>query len=231
MHIFYGDSITEGVPGVSFVKYINKKIKTKNEGFGGDTVIGLRNRITFDNKDNNYFYVIQIGTNDILLPFLKEYSSMWKYQVEKIIKSGRIPCNNEDQFRQEYQGLILELKEKKKSFLTINIPCIGEDLNSSLNKKIDKYNDIIKELAIECDFDYVDYNSWQKSILGKFQNRNKYFIPKQPHKMMFDSILTSLFPISNYLSSKRELVLTTDGCHLNDKGAKGLATLVEKKLK
>ncbi len=231
MHIFYGDSITEGVPGVSFVKYINKNIKTKNKGFGGDTIIGLKSRITYDEINKNDSYVIQIGTNDLLLPFLKNHSTSWNNQVRKVIKSGRIPCEGEDQFKQEYEDLILELEDKKVSFLIINIPCIGEDINSSLNKEVDKYNNIIKELASKWEFVYVDYNNWQKEVLSRFHSDNKYFIPKQPHKMMLDSFLTSTFPISNYLSSKRKLVLTTDGCHLNDKGAKGLAVLVEEKLK
>lgn len=129
-----GDSITEGVPGVSFFKYLNKNIETKKKGLGGDAVIGLKSRITYDDKDKNYVYIIQIGTNDLLLPFLKRHSSKWKNQINRIIKSGRIPCSDEDQFKQEYQGLVLQMKDKNKSFLTINIPCIGEDLNSPLKK-------------------------------------------------------------------------------------------------
>lgn len=230
MHICYGDSITKGVPGVSFVKYLSDNYQVENKGLGGDTLIGLKNRIFFNNKENNDYYIIQIGTNDLLLPFLKNRSPMWSKQVEKIVKSGRIPCQGEDQFRSEYKNLAIHMKEEAKKFKAISIPCIGEDLNSSLNEKVDKYNDIIKEVSLKHGFDYIDFNSWQKRKILKFQSESNYFIPEQPYKMIIDSIMTSILPISNYLSLKRGLITTIDGCHLNNRGAKGLAVLIEEKL-
>ncbi|MEJ2664475.1 MAG: hypothetical protein P8107_10610, partial [Spirochaetia bacterium] len=45
---FFGDSLTEGFPGVSFFKLLKEKLPghiLKNFGKGGDTVIGLYRRI------------------------------------------------------------------------------------------------------------------------------------------------------------------------------------------
>jgi len=225
MYYCFGDSITEGKPGVSYVKYLGKIFY--NLGRGGDTVINLTSRLKKIMLNHPIErLVIQIGTNDILLPFLFNYSPAWQKTIKKIISTGRIPSKNKEKFEKNYNTL-LELLNGRKVII-VNIPCIGENKNSKLNKKVDEYNAIIKKLCEEHSLKLVDFNSWQKS---QIKNRNnKYFISKNPFKMILDSFFVRTPHISISVSKKRNLITTIDGVHLNDFGAKKLAELVKEKI-
>lgn len=228
MYLCFGDSITKGIPGVSYLKYLDSKQKFKNFGLGGDTLIGLSNRIKrhieYTESKN---YIIQIGTNDILLPFLSGYSPKWNPRIDSLIKNGRLLCDDVRQFEERYRQLLSELLNADKSITVINIPCIGENADSELNRKVDAYNLAIKDVANDFNVGLIDFNGWQKNILNQYSIVEPYFITKEPLDMVLDSLLTPLSLLRKKISNKRGLNLTVDGCHLNDIGARGLAELVQ----
>ncbi|MBB6063226.1 lysophospholipase L1-like esterase [Thermosipho japonicus] len=85
---------------MSYVKYLGKEFL--NYGKGGDTTLGLYNRLkNFLNSQAVENIIIEIGTNDILLPFLYNYSPEWQKTVKKIIASGRIPSKNIEEFEKK----------------------------------------------------------------------------------------------------------------------------------
>lgn len=229
MYLCFGDSITRGVPGVSYLKYLSNKGKFKNYGLGGDTLIGLSNRIEKHVQNTeNIDFIIQIGTNDILLPFLSGYSSKWTVRIKGIMRTGRVPCDSVHQFEERYRQLLSLMINANKRVTLINIPCIGEDIHSELNSKVDSYNKVIQCIAQEYNVDFIDFNGWQKSILKQYTIVSPYFITKEPLDMVLDSLLTPISFLRNRISKKRNLKLTVDGCHLNDRGAEDLAELVQK---
>lgn len=227
MYLCYGDSITKGVPGVSYLRYLDNKQHFKNYGLGGDTLIGLSDRIQRHVKNtDNTDYIIQIGTNDILLPFLSGYSTKWAVRIDGIIRSGRVPCVNVHQFVEKYRQLLSLLFDYNKRVIVINIPCIGEDIFSELNNEVDIYNEAMQGVAQEYNVELIDFNGWQKSIFKQYNITKPYFITKEPLNMVFDSITTQNSLLRSRISNKRNLYLTVDGCHLNDTGAEGMAKLV-----
>ena len=228
MYSCFGDSITKGVPGVSYLKYLDNKQNFKNYGLGGDTLIGLSERIkrhatNIDNTD----YIIQIGTNDILLPFLSRYSTKWAVRINDIIRSGRVPCDSVQQFVEKYTQLLSLLHNYKKRIIVISIPCIGEDIFSELNKEVDIYNEAIQGVVQAYNVGFIDFNGWQKSIFKQYNIAKPYFITKEPLNMVLDSITTQNSLLRSRISNIRNLYLTVDGCHLNDRGAEGLAHMVQ----
>lgn len=74
----FGDSITEGKPGVTYLRYIKNKKQFINFGLGGDTVIGMTKRLIKTMNKSKYKdatdIIVGIGANDIILPFLENYS-------------------------------------------------------------------------------------------------------------------------------------------------------------
>lgn len=74
---------------------------------------------------------------------------------------------------------------------------------------------------------YVDFNKWQKEIINNSNPGTGYFISKNPFDVMIDSLITTYLGFSSWISKKRKLIVTVDGVHLNKKGAKGLAHLIE----
>jgi lysophospholipase L1-like esterase len=225
MYYCFGDSITEGKPGVSYVKYLGKNFH--NFGKGGDTVISLTLRLKAF-MQNHYIenLIVQVGTNDVLLPFLSSYSPSWGKTVKKIFYTGRIPSKNKNEFEKKFRDLIEFISGK--NVIVINIPIIGENKNSELNKKVDEYNDIINNLCKEYSIKLVDFNSWQKSQII-YENKN-YFISKNPFKMIMDSIFVRTPKISLLVSKRRDLSVTVDGVHLNAFSAKKLAELIKKNI-
>ena len=225
-----GDSITAGSPGISYVQYL-QQVKCKKYGIGGDTLSGLLKRINSVVKKDSYSaYIIEIGANDILLPFLLNYSELWKKVVKRIIARGSVPLLNVDNFIAEYQGLLICLLNLKAKVIVVSIPCLGEKLEEGLNLKVNEYNRCIKELCIKLNVAYVDFNAWQKETIGKSHTASDYFIHRDFNKVMADSLMTAL-GFSEYISSKRSLIVTIDGVHLNHRGARGLANLIDDNIK
>ncbi|QSQ09693.1 hypothetical protein H0A61_02072 [Koleobacter methoxysyntrophicus] len=226
----FGDSITAGRPGVSYLRYLKGNKDYRNFGLGGDTLLGLSKRIgCFLMKSSCKEFIIEIGANDILLPFLSKYSKAWNKTVDRIIARGSIPLSKVADFIEEYEKLICKLSDKQ--IKVISIPCIGENIESDLNAKVNEYNESIRNLCIKYGVAFVDFNKWQKEIINNSNPGTGYFISKDPFDVMIDSLTTTYLGFSSWISKKRKLILTVDGIHLNKNGAKGLARLIEENVK
>lgn len=223
----FGDSITVGSPGKSYIKYLKNKNEYLNYGKGGDTLLGVTNRIEkflLDSSCNKF--IIEIGANDILLPFLKNHSKKWIPVVNSKERLGSIITVNKEDFIKNYEKLLCLLKDKEIKVVTM--PCLGENLESQLNKKVDEYNEMIKNLCSNYRINLIDFNLWQKQIIKSSGNFSNYFIQKNPFYVTLDSLLTTYLNFTALISKKRNLLLTVDGVHLNEYAAKGLANLIEK---
>lgn len=229
----FGDSLTEGRPGITYLRYVKHKKQFINFGLGGDTVIGMTERLTKIIKKNKYKdstdIIIGIGTNDILLPFLKNYSFLWNKRVKSLVRRGSIPCRDEQQFIREYTRLIKILKESNKNIIIFGLPYI-ESKEINLNDKIDNYNKIISNLCKKNNIPYIDFKSEQVKIKRDLKNTGSYFMLKNWFKVITDTLLTTFLPFASYISKKRGLVLTVDGCHLNKNSSNVLASLIDKSL-
>lgn len=231
MILCFGDSITEGRPGVTYLKYVMNRKKYKNFGLGGDTLIGMTARIKKILDKPKYqcvkTIIIEIGCNDLLLPFLQKYSLCWKLIVGGIVKRGSIPCSNIEQFEKNYTALIQMLMKKKKKIIVIGLPYI-ETIRNDLNDKVIVYNKIIENLCNQNDISYINMWLWQSK--QKAGNQGSFFLGKTNLGIVIDTFLTTYLPFSNVVSKYRGLAVTVDGIHLNSFSAKGLAKLVEEEV-
>ncbi len=225
MIVCFGDSITAGIPGVSYFRYLESKEKYRNLGVGGDTLFGLSKRVDkFLSESSCDEMIIQIGANDILLPFLKQRSRIWDKITYRLNLRGSVPINNIETFIKKFEILIKKILDFK--IRVISIPCIGENVESDLNKKVDIYNEAIYNLCNKYNIKYIDFNKWQKGIIRQSDIESEYIISEYFIKILIDTILTTYLGFSKYISQKRKLVVTVDGVHLNKLGAKGLAELI-----
>jgi lysophospholipase L1-like esterase len=220
----FGDSITEDRPGISYLRYLKKNYL--NFGLGGDTLLGLTKRIDcYLSKHPCNTFIIEIGTNDILLPFLRKRTGRWRKIVDRLIARGSVPLATRSDFAVEYERLICKLLDRK--IFVVNIPCLGENLENDLNVKVRAYNEVIENLCQKYGITYIDFNGWQREIINN-NPVSDYFISENPYVTLLDSLTTTYLGLSSWISKKRKLVLTVDGVHLNKRGAKGLADLIEK---
>jgi lysophospholipase L1-like esterase len=229
----FGDSLTRGLPGVTYLKHDKNKNQYINFGLCGDTVIGMTERLIKTIKKDKYKdatdIIVGIGANDILLPFLKGYTAAWQKRVNSLNRKGSVPCIDEKQFLTEYTKLIKILKEININVIIFGIPYI-ESSNFKLNDKVDSYNKIINNLCKQNNISYIDFKSIQKELKSELNNKGSYFISENRVRIIIDTLLTSFFPFASYISEKRGLALTIDGCHLNNVSSKVLAEEIEKVL-
>jgi lysophospholipase L1-like esterase len=226
----FGDSITAGVPGVSYCRFFKGLFPYKAHGVGGDTVSGLLNRMNRYAVDADDVIVIEIGTNDIMLPHLSTLSISWKKVVQRIADTGRVPAASIEDFQEKYSELLFRFKPH--TTIAASIPCIGENINSDVNRQVDRYNRIIKKLCKSYKCCYVDFNAWQKEAINQSAcSKNAYLLGEKPYTMLMDVPLTKYFRQSDRLSIKRGLFTTIDGVHLNTHGAKLLADMIFESLK
>ena len=216
-----GDSITAGVPGVSYCRYLTHRPLVQ-DGKGGDTVFGLKQRLKAYAPDSASIFVIEIGTNDIMLPYLKTLSDDWSLGIDAMERKGLRISSDRDEFLQEYQAVLEHLAGAR--VLCVSIPCIGENMGSPVNARVDFYNQGIEQLCSEHNKTFIDFNRWQKSCLK--DGGSAYFIqPKRSH-MLLDILLSKGLFLTSRLSRSRQLVSTLDGVHLNHYGAQNLARLI-----
>jgi lysophospholipase L1-like esterase len=198
--IFFGDSITElGVKRDKYVGYILKmdsmlKVEKKSDqyeligsGISGNKVYDLYLRMEEDvlakNPDVVFIYV---GVNDV-----------WH---KTLLGTG----TDADKFEKFYQAIINKLKAKNIKVVVCTPAVVGEkwDCSNSLDGDMNKYSNIIRDLAKKNQLPLVDL---RKDIMEKLKVINP--------------------------ENKEKEVLTYDKVHMNDKGNQFLADEMWKALK
>lgn len=218
----FGDSLTQGVPGTTYLKFLKTKLRFKNYGLGGDTLLGLKSRLEKKIKRSNFF-IIEVGTNDILLPFFEDYSQSWNLAIKVKKKKKSIPIVNKNEFKNCYESMLELLKDKK--VIIIGIPYF-ESAYQILNKKAEEYNSIIKKLCKQYNISYIDIRKEQT----KYNNLGRYKTPKNWFEVPHDVVMTRKQKNIDELSKKRGLKLTIDGIHFNTRSARILAKLIDEKI-
>jgi lysophospholipase L1-like esterase len=225
----FGDSITAGVPGVAYCDFLEKDgLKLFRDGLGGDTAAGLLGRLSAfmtAKAPEDPVFVFEIGTNDILLPFLETWSENWEKTIRGIRRKGRIIAKDKSEFLETYEK-ILE-KTGPAPVLVISIPCIGEDLTNEPNRTVDDYNRGLRELCTRFGKTLIDFNGRQKEIIRGAGLKDPLFISKNSGRMVADIIVTRNPAGADRLSEKRNLTVTMDGVHLNSRGARALAEMIK----
>jgi len=230
MNLCFGDSITKGRPGVTYLKYVKNKDRFINFGLGSDTLPGMTERIAHILKKPEYHtadtFIIGIGANDVLLPYLKSYSRSWSKVTAAIFLRGSVPSRDEDHFRSGYEKLLQMLKDEGKRIIVFGIPFF-ETPEDDLNKKAERYNGIISDLCAEFSVPFVDIAAHQREIKEKQNNTGACFFSKDSLRVLLLAILTTTLPFADQVSKKRGLAVTVDGVHMNKVSARILARLIE----
>jgi len=213
--IFFGDSLTEGTPGISYFDILKEKLPQHNLancGKGGDTVISLHRRIKKMNIDKTYdIAFLWIGTNDILVHVSKKYPIIKTCCMQPWVK-------NINDFSNRYQKLLKMISKNAKKIVVVSPAIIGEDVNNRWNKKLGELSLEIKKISSK--FKNVDYIDMHKEFTS-------FLSTKKPSKFILNGIFRDvisawLFNIPERIEKKsreRGLYLTLDGAHLNAAGA------------
>lgn len=225
-----GDSLTFGNLGYSYRHFLPDDIRTLNRGKNGDTVFGALSRLKRMRNGETFrqvhAVVLSIGTNDMLLPYLREVSPFWHLQMLFRCRFKR--CVEDDElFRAEYEKFFTLLAPSRKRVLVVGLPEV--ELENYPEERLRNRNRILRELSEKHGADFIDIRECQEEIPGEkaaYSWRGTYPI------RIFDTLVMTLFPFTkDRFSSFRKLRLTVDGVHFNSASARLLAEEIDARLK
>lgn len=145
--VCFGDSITEGVIGASYVELLRAGLpgtQVVNAGVNGDTVVHLLRRVERDvialDPD---VVVIMVGLNDLTTVYGLRSSKAY-YHALKNLHSAIRPAR----FIRAYRQLIARLRERTSAQIALcTITTVGEDPADPVQTLVDGYSTIIRALA------------------------------------------------------------------------------------
>ena len=224
--LFLGDSITEGVPGVSYIAMIKdniSKLDLVNRGIGGDTVSSLLKRVKkMDDLSSFDQIILFIGVNDVFGKLTNTY------KVLKILRKQKWALN-ESMFQKQYNELINIILSENKNIVIIPPLLIGEDINNKWNTELLVLINIVKGIAKHKKINYLDIYNEYKEYLENKEISN--FLPIKITKLLKDMKILTDRPSIDLESKNRGLHLTLDGVHLNSVGAQIICDTILEQLK
>ncbi|GAU78986.1 SGNH/GDSL hydrolase family protein [Fusibacter sp. 3D3] len=228
-----GDSISEGITGVSYLKKLEQLMpdcEFVNLGLGGDTIIGIGNRILEHLKTTSDYDIIilEAGHNDILLPIFEQNEFMFKMTAFTLRTRGSIPIKDPEIFKGTYLSTLRAIRKLSSAKLFVStLSCINEDLTAISNIKRTLYNQKIRKLVEE--FNANTSEAYEEIIIIEIADVFNHYLSEQPQTSYLLNNYFSAFikdahnniteTAADALSGERNLNLTIDGVHLNSKGA------------
>jgi lysophospholipase L1-like esterase len=223
--LLWGDSLTEGRPGVAFADFLtesNPHIHFENNGRGGDTVSSLLARLLEvpepPENERADLAVLWIGVNDLFAEVLPGYA-LWKTAW------GQPPSRDIDSFIDIIQSIIERLSTHAQRILVIPPLFVGEDPGTEMNKRIRDWGDRISEEVSNLEHcRFVDI----RPLMPLTRTKQSRFLPVNPWAKIAESVKNLAAADYDEASSRRGLIWTFDGIHLNSNGARTVSRILTK---
>jgi lysophospholipase L1-like esterase len=218
---FFGDSLTEGIPGASYFEILKKRLPDSeliNYGVGGETVLSLYKRITRSKPDHPIdIAFLWIGTNDVFVKL------SWFYPLIKRVLNKPWTRNLEE-FKGYYRSTLDLLSRHANNVITVSPLFLGEDLNNKWNREFVKQSQIIEELSAA--YENVEYIDLRKIFIPKLKGKKiSTYLPTSSTRVAFDTLMVKKAEQIDRISAERGLHFTLDGVHLNSAGAEIIADI------
>jgi len=171
-------------------------------------------------------YILAIGTNDLLPPYLATVSPLWNILMSLRVMLKKC-LKDSSAFKCEYEKMIQTVSSRKNQILILGLPYL--QLKDFPNDLIDERNQIIKELAIKYGIPFIDVVEIQHEI-----NRNMTVSYSWNYSILLRLLEGTILPIlpclKDWLSDMRNLELTVDGVHWSSKVARAVAAAISANL-
>ncbi len=219
---FFGDSLTAGVPGVSYVDLLRERLPDMemiNYGRGGDSVIGTRERI--EDLDLERFLDVAFvwtGVNDILPDVRPTFPATRRLLGEPWTRSSR-------EFLEEYRRLLDRLCQIAEQIVCVPPLFIGEDPSSRWNRQLERLGRSIRALLRA--FERTRFIDLRDSFPAGDDVCHSHFIRRSGLATVWEALTLRTPEEVDRVAEERGLCYTLDGVHLNSRGANVVADVFE----
>lgn len=213
----------------SYIRYLRHPLEVINKGVNGDTTHGalkrLRRIVAYPEYEAVDTYIVGIGTNDVLLPYLTRISWLWKLQMEP--RCRRLQCKTDmKEFAVEYEKYLILLADRQKKMILIGMPYI--ELKGYPHESIRIRNKIIGRLAKKYEVPFIDIYALQMELASQ---PGEYTWKHRNLTRVGEGVFTAVLPFTkDWFGRMRGLKLTVDGVHYNTESARVLAVEVQRHL-
>lgn len=226
MILYLGDSLTRGIVGWSYIKFMPPG-PHKNGGMDGDTAHGALRRLKIYRKTPWYpqidVCVVGIGTNDLLQPYLMGRGLVWRL-VYRWRRAWKEWADAEEYERVIREILDLLIADGKKPVL-MGLPLM--QLKDYPLDRLSERNAILQSLAREYGVPFADVMAAELKAVP--EPRTDYDWGRVGAARLLDILTMGLFPrTKDRFSKKRGLELTVDGVHFNARSGSAAAESVRR---
>jgi lysophospholipase L1-like esterase len=219
---FFGDSLTEGRPGVSYVDLLRARFpqhEILNYGRGGDSVVGTLDRVcSLDVEGPFDLAFVWTGVNDVLAHVSNV--SPWTRRL-----LGEPWTEGQDAFVSTYRELLAELQQMAQRIVSVAPLFVGEDLDNSWNRQLAQLSKAISEVCSS--FENVEFLDLRPEMTDVASNRcDSSFVERSGLATVWEAVALHDADAVDRLSSERGLCYTLDGVHLNSRGAQVVADVL-----
>lgn len=216
---FFGDSLTSGMPGSSYVAILRERFPDDtllNFGKGNDTVVSLYRRISTMEFDKPFdIAFLWIGVNDVL------QTDRWPYRAFHSLLAQR-RARDMDEFQSFYRATLNLLCEVAGRVIVAPPALKGEDLGNHANRRLADLGRVIKHTTAECDrAEFLDLQAAFARELAAWQGSDP--VSRNPLRVLLDALTLRTDGQIDGKAAERGLHLTLDGVHLNSAGARLVA--------
>jgi len=216
---FFGDSLTSGTPGSSYVAVLRERFPDDtllNFGKGNDTVVSLNRRISamqFEKPLDMAF--LWIGVNDV------PQTDRWAYRAFHTLLLQR-RARDRNEFEACFRATLDSLCTKARRVVVAPPVLKGEDLENSTNQRLSDLAGSIKEITAECErAEFLDLRAaFARELLARAGCER---LPANPFRVLLDALTLRTGEQIDAKAAERGLRLTLDGIHLNSAGARLVA--------
>jgi len=212
---FFGDSLTAGVPGSSFVTILRERFPDDtllNYGKPNDTVSSLYRRISAMKLDEPLdIAFLWIGVNDV------PQTTWWPNRAFSTIIAQQW-AKDTDEFCADYRATLDFLHERAGHVIVAPPALKGENLENPWNRRLRELGGLIRELATEYEStEILDLPAIFARRLAETPGTD--YTPTNPLRIILDVMTLRTDAQIDGIAAKRGLRLTLDGVHLNSAGA------------
>lgn len=219
-----GDSITQGVGSANWVRLLHDDLGPQGYAFVNAGRSGYLSHSLLRELDDVIacrpdVVTVMIGTNDVMASMDDGWRASYKKQEP--------PSDPTVETYRQWLGEIVRrlVSETSARVALIEIPPVGEDLDSAWNQRVDAVNQVVRDVAAEHGADVLPLNARLQELIRDSSTA-------QPFDGTVKEIRSSLFQRLvlrrgwDTISARAGRVVLTDNIHLNDRAAREVAALV-----